>query len=87
MESSWLIQKTKIDWIKKGDGNNSFFHAYLKAKHHAKSMRMIKISDGTILIEQKDIEVEVMEFYKNLMGKTSQNLTHIDVEAREEGIS
>lgn len=46
---------------------------------------MIKRSDGTISSEQNDIEVEVMEFYKNLMGKASQNLTHTDVTAMRRG--
>ncbi|XP_058776969.1 uncharacterized protein LOC131651321 [Vicia villosa] len=73
--------ENKIYWIKKGDDNNAFFHAFLKAKHHDKSMTMIKKNDDTILTNQKDIETEVMEFYRKLMGQTSHNLTNIDVVA------
>ncbi|XP_058775694.1 uncharacterized protein LOC131649972 [Vicia villosa] len=30
MEEKTLLQRTKIDWLKSGDGNNTFFYAYLK---------------------------------------------------------
>lgn len=44
-----MLQRTKIDWLRMGDRNNSFFHAYLKIKHKAKSVRIIHKVDGTIL--------------------------------------
>ena len=36
-----LIQRAKIDWLKFGDGKNSYFHASIKAKQKYKSMRML----------------------------------------------
>lgn len=44
-----MLQRSKINWLTKGDGNNAFFHAYIKARHNAKNMQFIQKEDGTIL--------------------------------------
>lgn len=41
LEEKVLRQKSKIDWLKLGDGNNSYFHASIKAKHNAKNLNML----------------------------------------------
>ncbi|XP_058783198.1 uncharacterized protein LOC131657862 [Vicia villosa] len=51
-----LRQKAKIDWIKKGDGNNSFFYASIKTKNMKKDISMLYKSDDTLINDQQDIE-------------------------------
>ncbi|XP_058785329.1 uncharacterized protein LOC131660172 [Vicia villosa] len=38
--------------------------------------------DGGVMTSQKDIANEVLDYYGNLMGKDSDSLHHIDIEAR-----
>lgn len=52
MEDNYMMQKAKLDWLKMGDDNSAFFHAYVKTKSKTKSMRMVQTSDGTILSTQ-----------------------------------
>lgn len=42
-----LKQRSKLEWIKLGDGNNKYFHASIKAKNKTKSMRYILTDNGT----------------------------------------
>ncbi|XP_058774217.1 uncharacterized protein LOC131648481 [Vicia villosa] len=68
LEEKVLKQRSKIEWLKLGDGNNSFFHASLRAKHVSKGMHLLYREDGTMLKTQKDIEQVVVAFYESLMG-------------------
>src|SRR4051812_17537266 len=85
MEEKIMFQRTEIDWLRKGDDNSAFFHAYLKSRHEAKSMRILKNTNGIYITEQQQIEHEVMEFYSNLMGKANHHLHYIDLEAMRNG--
>lgn len=42
MEELLLQQQSKIDWIRLGDGNNSYFHATVKEKNRNSGMNCIK---------------------------------------------
>lgn len=68
LEESVLRQKAKIEWLKLGDGNNSYFHAYLKAKYNAKCINLLCVNDGTIVTSQQDVEDAVLTYYRKLMG-------------------
>lgn len=85
LEENVLRQKAKIDWLKLGDGNNSFFYATVKSRANAKGMNMLRKIDGTVCATQEDIENLVLEFYGELMGKKSTNLKHIDADAMRRG--
>ncbi|XP_058768036.1 uncharacterized protein LOC131641747 [Vicia villosa] len=39
MEEQSMLQRTKINWLRMGDGNNAFFHAYFKARNNTKSIQ------------------------------------------------
>ncbi|KAH1256923.1 putative ribonuclease H protein [Glycine max] len=85
MEDNYMMQKAKLDWLKMGDDNSAFFHAYVKTKSKTKSMRMVQTSDGTVLSTQAKIEQEVLKFYGNLMGKSNHSLNHIDIGVMRKG--
>lgn len=77
--------KAKIEWLKLGDANNSYFHASLKSKNHAKCMHMLQKEDGTTITTQAKIEEVVLDYYVGLMGKKNTNLIHIGVESMRYG--
>ncbi|CAK8535842.1 unnamed protein product [Lathyrus sativus] len=85
LEENILRQKSKLDWIKWGDGNNSYFHASVKAKNNSKNMSHLTKEDGTILTVQTDIEDEVLDYYKNLLGTADSAVRHIDVTTMRDG--
>ncbi|CAK8564653.1 unnamed protein product [Lathyrus sativus] len=85
LEENILRQKSKLDWLKWGDGNNSYFHASVKAKNNSKNISQLIKEDGTILTVQADIEDEVLDYYKNLLGTADSTVCHIDVTAMRDG--
>ncbi|KAH1233546.1 Short-chain dehydrogenase TIC 32, chloroplastic [Glycine max] len=85
MEEKMLMQRAKVDWIRKGDGNNSFFHAIIKSRNNRRNIYMLQKTDGTLLENQSEIEDEIMDFYKKLMGTEDSQLHHIDIDAMRNG--
>jgi hypothetical protein len=69
MEEQMLRQKSKIDWLRLGDGNSRYFHASLKAKQRQCALRAIYREDCTVITTHHDIEQEVLNLYGNLMGR------------------
>jgi hypothetical protein len=85
MEEQMLRQKSKIDWLRLGDGNNRYFHASLKAKQRQCALRAIYREDCTVITTHHDIEQEVLNLYGNLMGRADTNLMGIDIAAMRVG--
>ncbi|CAK8578493.1 unnamed protein product [Lathyrus sativus] len=86
-ELEWKIlqQREKIDWIRKGDGNNHYFYAAIKGRQHTNCLTNLRTKDGRHLTTKPDIEEEVIKFYRNLMGKEVDCINHIDIEAMRMG--
>ncbi|XP_058722962.1 uncharacterized protein LOC131594771 [Vicia villosa] len=77
-EENILKQKAKVDWLRLGDGNNAYFHTSIRERHKHKSMSTLTSSKGEVLTNREDIVKEVLEFYKQLLGKASKDLTGVD---------
>lgn len=80
-----LKQREKIELLKSGDGNNSYFHASLKAKQNANCMNIMHKEDDTMVTTPNEIEQVVLVYYGNLMGKGCDNLHHIDIISMRDG--
>ncbi|CAK8563338.1 unnamed protein product [Lathyrus sativus] len=85
MEWKILQQRAKTDWVKKGDGNNHYFYAAIKSRQHSNFLANLRNSDGKLIYKKSEIEEQVLNFYRNLMGKDVSSLDHIDVEAMRMG--
>ncbi|XP_058757587.1 uncharacterized protein LOC131630859 [Vicia villosa] len=85
MEEKMMQQRTKIESIRLGDGNNAYLHAFLKSKHSSQRMSIIQKEDRTLPTTQDDIAQEVMDFYRKLMGQDSTRLHQVDIEALTAG--
>ncbi|XP_058756104.1 uncharacterized protein LOC131629335 [Vicia villosa] len=77
-----------IKWnqMEESDENSAFFYAYLKARKKTKSITLLKKADGSCITHQKDIEMEVLEFYGSLKGAENTNLIQIDIEAMRKDV-
>ena len=80
-----MRQRTKIDWLRKGDSNTDFFYASLKAKHAATSIKVLHKDDGSVLQNSDAIAAKICDFYKNLMGSRDSRLQMIDITVMREG--
>lgn len=85
IEEDIMRQRVKINWLRLGDGNNRFFHAYLKSMKKQTEMRKIYKVDGTLLTTQAEIEKEVLDLYSSLMGTADSNLNCINIPAMRVG--
>lgn len=85
LEEKTLQQKSKIDWLRLGDGNNSYFHATIKAKKSSKRLNLLHKDDGTVITSHDEIQDEVLNFYEGLMGTKDGNVRHINIMAMRGG--
>ncbi|CAJ2668635.1 unnamed protein product [Trifolium pratense] len=85
IEEKILKQKSKLESLKLGDGNNSYFHASIKTRSASKNMNVLYTKDGTQLTTQDDIEEEVMSFYSKLTGMADNDLNGVDITVMREG--
>ncbi|CAK8568223.1 unnamed protein product [Lathyrus sativus] len=67
IEEQDLKQKSKVDWLRLGDGNNAYFYAALMSKRSQNQISNLKDEEGNILYQQNDIEHEITKYYKKLI--------------------
>lgn len=48
-------------------------------RHRFETMNNLQKEDGTVVTDSKEIEEEVLEFYKNLMGKVDTEREGVDI--------
>ncbi|VFQ70642.1 unnamed protein product [Cuscuta campestris] len=65
-EYSYWKQKANLKWVKEGDLNTKFFHAFLKHRRMHQSITSIKGRDNSWLTSWKDISDEALHFFHNL---------------------
>jgi hypothetical protein len=68
-EEIMMKQRSRLDWLKEGDRNTSFFHS--KAREGAQVNRISAPTkgDGTVVTSQEGMETKAMEFYSRLFAR------------------
>nr|XP_040244223.1 uncharacterized protein LOC120963597 [Aegilops tauschii subsp. strangulata] len=59
-------QRSRIDWLKEGDRNTSFFQARAKARRHTNRIQCLQRDGGSFCETQGDIKGMVQKFYDEL---------------------
>lgn len=85
LEKQLLKKKSKVEWLKLGDGNNAYFHASLKSKSRKTQILSLVTENGDTIFEQEKIEDEIVNFYRKLVGTRSSQLNSIDLVAMRQG--
>ena len=67
-----LIQKCKLNWLKLGDENTSFFHCFLTAKKRRSLISELIDDQDTPTVPFNGIESLIIKFYKSLYTKSPQ---------------
>ncbi|XP_062081100.1 uncharacterized protein LOC133785901 [Humulus lupulus] len=68
---SFLVQRSKINWIRKGDVNSSFFHAFLKKRKAENSIVSYINEHGLLIDDFKEVVGHFVEHFKNHLGSSS----------------
>lgn len=59
-------QRSRMDWLKEGDRNTSFYQAKARERAQTNKIASLLLADGSFVTEQEDLEVEARSFYMNL---------------------
>ncbi|XP_070046398.1 uncharacterized protein [Nicotiana tomentosiformis] len=85
IKESILQQKSRAKWIKLGDSNTKYFSAVMKERSHKKVITKLTNAFGDRLTDQKQIQQEIIAFYKSLMGSRSDHLPVVNREIMKLG--
>ena len=69
-------QQSRIDWLKEGDRNTSFFQARATARKNTNRIQYLIREDGTECSKQDELQGMVHDFYMKLF--TSESCEDID---------
>ncbi|XP_057249329.1 uncharacterized protein LOC130590789 [Beta vulgaris subsp. vulgaris] len=78
VEESILHQKSRINWLQKGDANTKLFFTATKARHGQNRIELIIADDGRIVKDAGAIREEILDFYKKLLGTRATSLQGVD---------
>lgn len=71
MEDFFLRHKSKINWLKLGDGNNAYFHAIVKGKNKQSGLYKLSDHNGKVFTDFKDVEKDILKSYGELVGAST----------------
>ena len=75
-EEGFLKQKSRIQWLKLGDQNTSFFHKAIKAKNARNVIKVITLANGCIIEDPEAIKQEAVAHFQNLMYSDGPSTDH-----------
>lgn len=67
-----MRQRSRIDWLREGDRNTSFFHAKARERAHSNRIMGLKKDDGSIVTSQEELQTEAMDFYSKLFTRQEE---------------
>jgi hypothetical protein len=68
-------QRSRVDWLKEGDRNTSFFHARASARRRTNKIKALVREDGSLCTDTAEIKVQVENFYGNLFSSEPRDST------------
>ena len=77
---SFLVQKTKDDWLNLGDTNDKYFFAKMKQAYHHNRISSIKEEDGSWTWEYDKVIEHFTTYYEKSLGTPAITSTPIEEE-------
>ncbi|XP_062075340.1 uncharacterized protein LOC133779387 [Humulus lupulus] len=75
---SFLVQRSKINWLRHGDMNSSFFHAFLKRRKTKNSIVSYTNDNGVLVDDFKEVVSHFSEHFKSHLGTPSSASGMVD---------
>ncbi|XP_019230433.1 PREDICTED: uncharacterized protein LOC109211357 [Nicotiana attenuata] len=85
IKESIMKQKSRVKWLKLGDSNTAYFHAYVKNRQATNYIGRLINSTGQILMKANEVETEILKFYKQLLGTSATQLPAVNTEVMQQG--
>ncbi|XP_056695746.1 uncharacterized protein [Spinacia oleracea] len=85
IQESAYRQKSRIQWLKTGDSNSKFFFSAMKERYTRNSIDLLYDTAGRKLVTTEEIQKEICDFYKELVGSAADNLVGIDLDVVRKG--
>ncbi|XP_021743220.1 uncharacterized protein LOC110709316 [Chenopodium quinoa] len=79
IQESIFKQKSRINWIKLGDGNSHYFFSMMKTRQARNRIDSIFDSNQVLLKDPNSISHEIISFYKSLLGTKAPWLPAVDL--------
>ncbi|XP_021773606.1 uncharacterized protein LOC110737576 [Chenopodium quinoa] len=79
IQESIYKQKSRIDWMQLGDGNNHYLFSVMKHRQRRNMIDTLYNDHDLLLNVPADIEEELTSFYKKLLGSKATSLPHVDL--------
>ncbi|XP_062075339.1 uncharacterized protein LOC133779384 [Humulus lupulus] len=81
---SFLIQRSKVTWLRQGDLNTSFFHAFLKKRKAENGIVSFMTEEGQLVDNYTEVVSHFLGHFKDCLGSPSSasgrvNMQHIDL--------
>jgi len=80
LEERYLKQKSKLHWLKVGDGNNKAFHKAATVREICNTIKEIKCQDGSIVDTQEEIKKEAERFFHDFLAHKPTDYQGIPVD-------
>ncbi|XP_062119263.1 uncharacterized protein LOC133833014 [Humulus lupulus] len=68
---SFLIQRSKITWLRQGDLNTSFYYAFLKKRKADNGIISFLTEDGKVVDNFSDVVSHFMGYFREFLGSSS----------------
>jgi hypothetical protein len=65
-EEIWIKQRSRVNWLKSGDRNTAYFHAFASQRKRINTISTLQREDGSWCDDAEEVKEEVQGFYKNL---------------------
>uniref|UniRef100_A0A803PLV2 Reverse transcriptase domain-containing protein n=1 Tax=Cannabis sativa TaxID=3483 RepID=A0A803PLV2_CANSA len=85
MYQSFLVQRSKITWLSKGDDNNAFFHACTKKRRQENRIVSFINEDGEMVDGYNKVVQYFVSHFKNYIGSNSSISQQFDAKCMEMG--
>lgn len=78
VEEEYWRQRSRVDWLTKGDANTAFFHAFANGRRRKCAISRLHTDTG-IIVDPMALQTHVYDLYRALMGaKGEQSLFHLN---------
>ena len=75
-EEGFLKQKSRIQWLKLGDQNTSFFHKAIKSRNARNSIKVLTLANRGRIEDPEDIKQEAIAHFQNILCYDGPSTDH-----------
>ncbi|XP_019252629.1 PREDICTED: uncharacterized protein LOC109231421 [Nicotiana attenuata] len=75
---TYLRQKSRMQWLTKGDQNTKFFHSAIKERRNMNRIFSVVDTQGVARRDTEEVSQAFIEFYEKLLGEKNENRKNVE---------